>query len=107
VHPFDGEKYKLIIVVSYTPEEKKLFESDASALHQHRRDVEEAMNEYMTESGFTYGTPRQQAIAAKFKEHMTDMLKEKPQILDTLLPVYPPGCRRRKFSRKQNYRHEE
>ncbi|KAF7554996.1 hypothetical protein G7Z17_g2518 [Cylindrodendrum hubeiense] len=62
---------------------------------KHRREVEEAMNDYMTESGFTYGTTRQQAIQAKFKEHMSTSLKEKPDILQSILPAYPPGCRRR------------
>lgn len=52
------------------------------------------MNEYMTEDGFTYGTERQQTIQAKFKDHMEAMLKTKPNILEGILPSYPPGCRR-------------
>lgn len=57
------------------------------------------MNDYMTESGFTFGTPRQQAIQENFRQHMTEMLKDKPDILKTLLPVYPPGCRRCELAR--------
>lgn len=52
------------------------------------------MNDYMTESGFTYGTERQKAIQEKFKTHMNDLLREKPNILKSILPSYPPGCRR-------------
>jgi len=83
--------------VSYSVEEKNKFSEDPNSCHRHRREVEEAMNDYMTESGFTYGTPRQQMIQAKFQEHMTEKLKDKPEILKTLLPAYPPGCRRREF----------
>lgn len=85
----------LIIVVAYTDEEKALFRTNADACHKHRREVEDAMNEYMTESGFTYGTPRQQAIQALFDEHMRKKLEGRADVLDTLLPTYPPGCRRR------------
>lgn len=80
--------------VEYTPEEKQRFKSDPNSCHLHRREVEEAMNEYMSESGFTYGTPRQQEIQCTFKNHMSDMLKQKPTILNSILPAYPPGCRR-------------
>ncbi|KAH0841216.1 putative sterigmatocystin biosynthesis monooxygenase stcW [Fonsecaea pedrosoi] len=79
---------------AYTAEEKRLFNSNPDECHRHRREVEEAMNDYMTESGFTYGTPRQQAIQKLFDEHMKKMLETKPEILESMLPSYPPGCRR-------------
>jgi hypothetical protein len=85
------------VTVSYSKEEKETFKADPNTCHKHRREVEEAMNDYMTESGFTFGTPRQQAIQENFRKHMTVMLKDKPHILKTLLPNYPPGCRRREF----------
>jgi cation diffusion facilitator CzcD-associated flavoprotein CzcO len=81
-------------LVQYTDEEKETFKKDPVALHKHRREVEDAMNDYMTESGFTYGTPRQQAIQKLFDETMKRKLEKKPEILKTLLPTYPPGCRR-------------
>lgn len=83
-----------IFVVEYSQDEKRTFSDDPNVCHRHRREVEEAMNDYMTESGFTYGSERQKAIQAKFKEHMTGLLNEKPEILKTILPTYPPGCRR-------------
>lgn len=49
---------------------------------------------YMTENGFKYGTAEQQKMEAEFKQYMEKALQTRPEILETLLPTFPPGCRR-------------
>lgn len=49
---------------------------------------------YMAESGFTYGSPEQVLMEKNFRGHMVKMLDKRPEILKTLLPDFPPGCRR-------------
>lgn len=49
---------------------------------------------YMTEDGFKYGSPDQQRMEREFKGHMVKALSSRPEILKTLLPDFPPGCRR-------------
>jgi cation diffusion facilitator CzcD-associated flavoprotein CzcO len=49
---------------------------------------------YMAESGFTYGSPEQQKMEVDFRAHMHKALGTRPEILKTLLPDFPPGCRR-------------
>jgi hypothetical protein len=49
---------------------------------------------YMAESGFTYGSEEQTMMEKGFREHMVRMLDKRPNILKTLLPDFPPGCRR-------------
>lgn len=49
---------------------------------------------YMAESGFTYGSEEQTSMEKNFREHMLKMLEKRPEILKTLLPDFPPGCRR-------------
>lgn len=48
----------------------------------------------MTEEGFKYGTPEQQKMEMQFRDHMKQALRSRPEILQTLLPSFPPGCRR-------------
>lgn len=48
----------------------------------------------MTEEGFTFGSDTQKAIAKLFDASMKEKLSTKQEILKTLLPNYPPGCRR-------------
>lgn len=49
---------------------------------------------YMAEDGFKYGSEEQQTMERNFREHMQKMLSSRPDILKTLLPDFPPGCRR-------------
>jgi cation diffusion facilitator CzcD-associated flavoprotein CzcO len=49
---------------------------------------------YMAESGFTYGSEEQMTMENNFRAHMVKMLGKRPEILKTLLPDFPPGCRR-------------
>ena len=48
----------------------------------------------MAEDGFKYGSEEQKTMEANFRAHMQKMLKKRPEILETLLPDFPPGCRR-------------
>ena len=52
------------------------------------------MMAYMSEEGFKYGTEVQQKMEAEFRQHMKTALETRPEILETLLPDFPPGCRR-------------
>ncbi|KAL1887132.1 hypothetical protein Sste5346_010421 [Sporothrix stenoceras] len=78
----------------YSDDEKKAWKDDPSSYHSYRRHVEERMMALMTEEGFKYGTPEQQAMETQFREHMKTALRTRPDILKTLLPDFPPGCRR-------------
>ena len=49
---------------------------------------------YMTENGFKYGTSEQQVMEKGFQDFRKEALKTRPEILETLLPNFPPGCRR-------------
>lgn len=49
---------------------------------------------YMAEEGFKYGTDVQKTMETDFRAHMQSMLEKRPEILETLLPDFPPGCRR-------------
>ncbi len=48
----------------------------------------------MSEESFKYGTDEQQKLENQFREHMRQALCTRPEILETLLPSFPPGCRR-------------
>ena len=52
------------------------------------------MMAYMTEDSFVYQTEEQQKTQRHFKKHMEKALESRPEILKTLLPDFPPGCRR-------------
>lgn len=80
--------------VNYTAAETAQWEKDPASYHSYRRNIEDGMMAYMTEDGFKYGTPDQQKTEADFRKHMKGALDSRPEILATLLPNFPPGCRR-------------
>lgn len=49
---------------------------------------------YTAEAGFTYGSDEQVEMEETVRNHMSNMLESRPEILKTLLPDFPPGCRR-------------
>lgn len=49
---------------------------------------------YTAEAGFTYGSEEQKTMEKNFRAHMLKMLEKRPEVLKTLLPGFPPGCRR-------------
>jgi cation diffusion facilitator CzcD-associated flavoprotein CzcO len=78
----------------YTEDERKLWAKDPAAYHLYRRSIEDGIMAYMAESGFTYGSPEQRKMEVDFRAHMKSALSSRPEILETLLPDFPPGCRR-------------
>ncbi|KAB5551065.1 hypothetical protein GE09DRAFT_1000878, partial [Coniochaeta sp. 2T2.1] len=78
----------------YPSEEREEWNRDRETYHAYRRRIEEGMMAYMSEDGFRYGSDIQKRTEAEFAQHMKDALKTRPEILDTLLPDFPPGCRR-------------
>ncbi|CAM1506055.1 Fc.00g056960.m01.CDS01 [Cosmosporella sp. VM-42] len=78
----------------YSKDERRDWSKDPDTYHSYRRYIEEGMMAYMSEEGFKYGTEVQQKMEAEFREHMKQALKVRPEILETLLPDFPPGCRR-------------
>lgn len=82
------------MIVDYTEDERESWRKNPESYHVYRRQIEDSMMAYMTEDGFKYGTPDQQRMEKGFREHMQDALKLRPEILNTLLPDFPPGCRR-------------
>ncbi|PGH28270.1 hypothetical protein AJ80_00161 [Polytolypa hystricis UAMH7299] len=79
---------------NYSEEERQKWKGNPEVYQKYRRHIEDSMMAYMTEDGFKYGTEEQQKTEASFRQHMQDALKSRPEILKTLLPDFPPGCRR-------------
>ncbi len=84
----------LTSTVEYPPEERQQWNRDSESYHAYRRCIEEGMMAYMSEDGFRYGSDIQKKTEEEFARHMKEALKKRPEILSTLLPDFPPGCRR-------------
>ena len=68
------------------------FANDPEYYHKWRLEVEE--DQVMVHDATLLGTPMQVEGKKLFEENMRTKLASKPQILETLLPQFPPGCRR-------------
>lgn len=80
--------------VCYPEDERKQWSKNPESYHAYRRGIEEGIMAYMAEEGFKYGSEEQKTMEADFRAHMQKMLGSRPDILKTLLPDFPPGCRR-------------
>ncbi|KAF3402375.1 putative sterigmatocystin biosynthesis monooxygenase stcW [Talaromyces pinophilus] len=78
--------------IAFSAETIAGFKSDRAAYHKFRKDIEHDL-----QNGFWVtikDTPEQLAGSEFFKENMKRRLAKKPELLDQMLPDFPPGCRR-------------
>jgi hypothetical protein len=80
--------------VSYPEHERKIWIENPKLYHEYRKYVEDGIMAYTAEAGFTYGSREQVSMEESIRSHMVKMLESRPDILKTLLPDFPPGCRR-------------
>lgn len=93
--PFAQDVWEKLGITSYLipPSTRQRFASDAEEYYKFRLTIEEALS--AVHGATIDGHPIQQAGRKMFKQHMENILKEKkPDILNTLLPNFSPGCRR-------------
>ncbi|KAI1613524.1 cyclohexanone monooxygenase [Exophiala viscosa] len=77
---------------SFTPEDIQRFKTDPDFYTKFRKDIE---LELQSVHGATIkGSPEQMAAVEIFTENMKRRLAGKPELGDTLLPSFPPVCRR-------------
>jgi cation diffusion facilitator CzcD-associated flavoprotein CzcO len=76
----------------YTLEERQKFATDAGYYNKYRHKLEAAMNKSQI---VTFcGTDTQMKFWEETDKFMEAKLAEKPEIYESLLPPFPPGCRR-------------
>ncbi|KAL1972597.1 hypothetical protein VTN31DRAFT_7011 [Thermomyces dupontii] len=78
--------------ITFTPEEIARFKENREEYQKFRKDIELDL-----QSNFAVtvkGTPEQLAGPEYFAENMKRRLARKPELLDQMLPSFPPGCRR-------------
>src|SRR5687767_5788694 len=80
--------------VAYSNNERVQWTRNPESYHTYRREIEDGIMAYMAEDGFKYGSDIQQKMEADFRDTMKRKLASRPDILKTLLPDFPPGCRR-------------
>ena len=78
--------------VEHPPEERQKFNENPVLYHDYRHKVEEEMNR--APMVFFRGTEIQELFRKMADESMREKLKKKPWIYDSIVPDYPPGCRR-------------
>ncbi|KAL1970195.1 hypothetical protein VTN77DRAFT_5355 [Rasamsonia byssochlamydoides] len=78
--------------ISFTAEEIERFKTDRQCYQKFRKEIELELqsNHRVT----LKGTPEQLAGPDFFAQNMKRRLARKPELLDQLLPSFPPGCRR-------------
>ncbi|KAJ5946109.1 hypothetical protein N7454_002948 [Penicillium verhagenii] len=77
---------------SFTPEELESFKNDPAALLKFRKEVELQLQS--VHEATLNGTPMQLGAIPFFTENMKRRLAKKPELLDELVPSFPPSCRR-------------
>ncbi|KAJ9643168.1 uncharacterized protein PV06_05556 [Exophiala oligosperma] len=77
---------------SFSEEDIKRFQTDPDFYEKFRKDIE---LELQTVHAVTMkGTPEQLGAVEVFTENMKRRLEGKPSLVDTLMPSFPPVCRR-------------
>ena len=77
---------------SYTDAEKTMWENDRDAYLAYRRSLEQKMQGRF---GITQrGSPLLRSAKKQYTADMRERLKEKPEIMEYLLPDFPPLCKR-------------
>ncbi|OQD75619.1 hypothetical protein PENDEC_c006G03066 [Penicillium decumbens] len=77
---------------TFTPEEIEEFKRDHSKYQEFRKDVELALQSI--HGATLIGNPVQVGAREVFVENMKRRLANKPELLDELVPSFPPACRR-------------
>lgn len=76
----------------YTEEEKRAWRENPESYVQYRKELELDMQALYGKS--QRGSNLQAAARAQYKADMEQRLKDKPELLDLLLPDFPPLCKR-------------
>ncbi|KAJ9266407.1 hypothetical protein DTO212C5_6330 [Paecilomyces variotii] len=77
---------------SFTAEEIETFKKRPEVYQKFRKEIE---LELQSVHGVTInGTPEQLGAREAFLQNMKRRLSKKPELLDEMLPSFPPGCRR-------------
>ncbi|RAL16150.1 flavin-containing monooxygenase [Aspergillus homomorphus CBS 101889] len=77
---------------SFSAEEIATFKTDHNAYQKFRKEIE---LELQSIHGTTLlGTPEQLSSQSAFAQNMKRRLRRKPELLENLLPSFPPACRR-------------
>lgn len=97
----DNAEWRSIVVIihmtdcdatEYTTEERQNFANNPSFYLEYRHELEAAMNKSQV---VTFrGTETQKKFWEEADKFMKAKLAEKPEIYESLLPPFPPGCRR-------------
>ncbi|EED15420.1 flavin-binding monooxygenase, putative [Talaromyces stipitatus ATCC 10500] len=91
-HKLDEIGGKNLDNIAFSPETIAGFKANRAAYHKFRKDIEHDL-----QNGFWVtikDTPEQLAGSEFFKENMKRRLTKKPELLDQIVPDFPPGCRR-------------
>ena len=76
----------------YSEEEKKAWRENPEAYIQYRKDLEYELQTLYSKS--QRGSDLQATSRAEYTANMRERLKAKPELLDILLPDFPPLCKR-------------
>lgn len=86
------ETSTLTALVSFTPDEIETFKKDHNAYQEFRKGIE---LELQSVHGATIkGTPEQIGTREIFLQNMKRRLAGKPEMVDDMIPSFPPVCRR-------------
>lgn len=77
---------------AYTEDEKQAWRADAASYIEHRKELELEMQTLYAKSQRTSGL--QASARAAYQADMERRLKGKPELLEDLLPDFPPLCKR-------------
>ncbi|OQV04653.1 hypothetical protein CLAIMM_09506 [Cladophialophora immunda] len=75
----------------FSEEEIQQFLDDPEFYHAYRKKIEQELQSF---HGITFRGALSQDASASFKKSMAAKLAAKPEILDKLVPDFPPACRR-------------
>lgn len=76
----------------YTPEQKASWKQDPEAYLAYRKSLEARLQGMYEVT--KHGSPRHEHARKTYEANMRERLKTRPDILDTLLPEFPPLCKR-------------
>ncbi|KAF2015673.1 FAD/NAD(P)-binding domain-containing protein [Aaosphaeria arxii CBS 175.79] len=77
---------------SYSPEEKKAWRENPKAYLEYRKTLELSLQGFYASCERNH--PQYAGIEKKFEAAMRERLKAKPELVDSLIPSYPPLCKR-------------
>ncbi|KAK0632553.1 hypothetical protein B0T14DRAFT_560233 [Immersiella caudata] len=77
---------------AFTPEQHRAFASDPASFLAFRKVFEDGGN--LIHDSTLRGTEMQSSIQSLFRDAMSTTLSTRPDLIDLIIPTFPPGCRR-------------